>query len=279
MNEAAITIDDGGNGIKVANISGQLDESNVDEKIQDLYKVVEQTPKGLKLIFDLENLEYMNSKSIGYLTDLYGKITESGGKVVIAKARPNIIDILQVVGLTQLINSYDSLEEAKTAIASVEGAPAPKAAPTEAPAEAPAPEATPAEAPAEAVAPEAAPAATEPAATEPVATTEAPAETPAPEDPVVPATPETQPAEPATEEISVEPAPAVSEPTTPEAAPVETPTAPVEPATPAEPAPVAPEVPTTAAPEAPVETPAEASAQPAVPANPNEEGGTYKFEK
>lgn len=104
--------------IKVVHVAGQLDESNVDEKIQEVYKVLEANPQNLNLIFDLENLEYMNSKSIGYLTDIYGKVTETGGKVVIAKARPNIADILQVVGLTQLVSLYDSIDSAKTALAS-----------------------------------------------------------------------------------------------------------------------------------------------------------------
>ncbi len=122
MTQANILIEElanqaSGKVTKIAHISGQLDESNIDEKIQEIYKVVEANPKDLNLIFDLENLEYMNSKSIGYITDLYGKITDSGGQVVIAKARPNILDILTVVGLTQLIKSFPSLDEAKNSFA------------------------------------------------------------------------------------------------------------------------------------------------------------------
>lgn len=116
MTEANIQIEDAqitGKIVKIIRIVGQLDESNVDEKIKEIYKLIEVSPKGLNLIFDLGNLEYMNSKSIGYLTDLYGKITESGGQVVIAQPKPNIADILQVVGLTQLIKSFGSLDEAK----------------------------------------------------------------------------------------------------------------------------------------------------------------------
>lgn len=118
MTEANILIEDtaltnSNKILKTVHISGQLDESNVDEKIKDIYKIFETNPKGVNLIFDLENLDYMNSKSIGYLTDLYGKVTESGGTVVISKPKANIADILQVVGLTQLIKSFDNIEEAK----------------------------------------------------------------------------------------------------------------------------------------------------------------------
>lgn len=102
--------------LKIIKIAGQLDESNVDEEAKKVYEMIEQNPSKLNLILDLEELEYMNSKSIGYLTDWYGKIFENGGKVVIAKAKPNILDILEVVGLTQLIKNYATVEEAKAGI-------------------------------------------------------------------------------------------------------------------------------------------------------------------
>jgi len=101
---------------KLITISGQLDESNVDNKAKEIYQMLDATPGKLSLVFDLAGLDYMNSKSIGYLTDWYGKITERGGKVLIAHAKPNIKDILQVVGLTQLIQIFESLDEAKAII-------------------------------------------------------------------------------------------------------------------------------------------------------------------
>ena len=121
MTQATITIEDipaslQGTAAKLVKFVGQLDESNVDEKAKTIYAVIEQSPKNLFLLFDFEGLEYMNSKSIGYLTDWYGKITEGGGKIVISKAKSNILDILQVVGLTQLINCYPTLDEAKFAL-------------------------------------------------------------------------------------------------------------------------------------------------------------------
>lgn len=99
--------------LKLMKFSGQLDESNVDEKAKEIYDIIASVPQGLFLIFDFEKLEYMNSKSIGYLTDWYTKLNEKKGGIVIASARPNILDILQVVGLTQLIPCFQSLDEAK----------------------------------------------------------------------------------------------------------------------------------------------------------------------
>lgn len=121
MTEANIAIEDVQSGkadkiIKLVTISGQLDESNIDEKSKQIYDLINQTPQNLNLILNLENLEYMNSKSIGYLTDWYGKISAANGKIVIMKAKQNIADILNVVGLTQLIPMFATVEEAKFAI-------------------------------------------------------------------------------------------------------------------------------------------------------------------
>lgn len=117
MTEVSITIENAPSSspdkpVKIVHIKGQLDESNVDEKIKEIYKTIEENPKNLNMVFDMEGLDYMNSKSIGYLTDLYGKLTESGGKVMIASAKPNILDILQVVGLTQLVPTFDTVKAA-----------------------------------------------------------------------------------------------------------------------------------------------------------------------
>ena len=121
MTDINITIEDipvseAGKVVKQISFKGQLDETNVDEKAKLIYSLIEQNPKNLNLLLDLENLEYMNSKSIGYLTDWFSKVTEGSGKVVIAKARPNILDILEVVGLTQLINCFPTTDEAKLAL-------------------------------------------------------------------------------------------------------------------------------------------------------------------
>lgn len=121
MTPIQITVEDvagaaAGKTVKLVRIVGQLDESNVDEQAKSIYQVIEAFPQGLSLIFDFTGLEYMNSKSIGYLTDWYSKVSTGGGKVVIASARDNILDILQVVGLTQLVNAYATLDEAKAAV-------------------------------------------------------------------------------------------------------------------------------------------------------------------
>jgi anti-anti-sigma factor len=122
MADATITIEDlPGNfadkAVKLVKIIGQLDESNVDEKAKQIYDLIAQVPQNLHIILDFGELEYMNSKSIGYLTDWYTKLSEKQGSIVVAQAKPNILDILQVVGLTQLIKCVGTLDEAKATLA------------------------------------------------------------------------------------------------------------------------------------------------------------------
>lgn len=122
MTEANITVEDLVSGkpdqkVKLITFSGQLDESNVDEESKTIYALIDATPQGLSMIFNFKDLDYMNSKAIGYLTDWYTKLSEKKGKIVIAQAKDNILDILNVVGLTQLIPCVGTFEEAKIEIA------------------------------------------------------------------------------------------------------------------------------------------------------------------
>ena len=102
--------------VKVIKFSGQLDETNVDEKSKGVYEFLEGMPKGASVIFDFDELEYLNSKAVGYVTDWYSKITQNGGQVVIARVKDNIYDILNVVGITQIVKLAGTIDEAKLEI-------------------------------------------------------------------------------------------------------------------------------------------------------------------
>ena len=99
---------------KMVKFVGQLDESNIDNNSKIIYDVIAQHPKKLFLLLDMSKLEYMNSKSIGYLTDWFGKVTEGEGKIVISSAPSGIMDILTAVGITELVKCYPTFDEAKT---------------------------------------------------------------------------------------------------------------------------------------------------------------------
>ena len=110
-----------GKTVKLISFTGQLDETNVDEEAKKIYKVIEEMPVP-NLLLDFSNLTYINSKAIGYVTDWYSRTAVKNGKIAIAKPQPNILDILKVVGITQIINIFNDIDEAKQAFSGSEEA-------------------------------------------------------------------------------------------------------------------------------------------------------------
>ncbi len=109
-----LMLPDKGKTIKVVTLAGQLDESNVDESVKTVYDAIATAAQGMSFIIDFENLVYLNSKAVGYITDWYGKITAKQGKMVLTKLPANINDILTVVGLTRIVPVAQTMEEAKS---------------------------------------------------------------------------------------------------------------------------------------------------------------------
>lgn len=118
MSDIQITFQDlnlGGKTAKLASFKGQLDETNVDHEAKQIYQIINEMPEPL-IILDFGGLDYMNSKSIGYVTDWFTQCNTKNGQILIVNPKPNILDILKVVGITQIINVYSSLDEAKAAL-------------------------------------------------------------------------------------------------------------------------------------------------------------------
>jgi len=99
--------------VRIVKFDGQLDETNVDIEAQKIYQIFTESKKKVVLIFDLSNLTYLNSKSIGYISDWNSKAIESSGKIFVACAHDNVMDVLRVVGLTNIIDFHLTVEEAK----------------------------------------------------------------------------------------------------------------------------------------------------------------------
>lgn len=113
MSDVTITFSDlDEKSAKLVKFSGQLDETNIEAEAKKVYEVLEQG-KAKNFIFDFSDLSYLNSKSIGYIADWQQKISQGGGKLVIFGAKENIFDILDVVGLTNLVDLVQNMDEAK----------------------------------------------------------------------------------------------------------------------------------------------------------------------
>lgn len=121
MNALTITIEDltppiTGKTVKIAKFNGYLDSSNVEDSKEMFDEIIKANPTNLFLVFDFENLAYLNSRAIGCLVECYQEIEKGGGRIMIAKPVDNVRDVITVVGIDNYITLYPTVEAAIEAL-------------------------------------------------------------------------------------------------------------------------------------------------------------------
>lgn len=100
------------NGILVFQFSGELDETNADKTFKSIYDQIGDFAANTKIIFNLSDLKYLNSKSIGYIADVFSNIEDVEGKMYITNCSEWVKDILELVGITTIVPTFDDIKEA-----------------------------------------------------------------------------------------------------------------------------------------------------------------------
>jgi len=97
--------------VKVVEIIGELDESNLSE-LESFLNPLVADEGNKKIILKLNGLEFMSSKIIGYLASIYNKLNGTDRQMIFAGCNKTIDDILSIVGLNQMIPCLHTVEEA-----------------------------------------------------------------------------------------------------------------------------------------------------------------------
>ena len=100
---------------QIISINGEIDRDTIvsfREKIDLFLQDFAQD----NLIMNLENLEFINSEGIGYLSDVYNRLSGQNKHLFILRASDRIMDIFQLVGLNQIVQCFQSEEECMNAI-------------------------------------------------------------------------------------------------------------------------------------------------------------------
>lgn len=103
--------------IMIFEFAWELDETNSDKTFWSLYKTIWEFA-WKKLIFNFSWLKYLNSKSIGYIADIFSNIEEGQGKMYITNCLEWVKDVLELVWITSIIPTVDDEQEAITAMKS-----------------------------------------------------------------------------------------------------------------------------------------------------------------
>lgn len=88
--------------------SGQLDDKNFQEFESALEPLMKTNHS--YVVFDLGDLELINSKIIGYFAVTQDRLQENNKKVVFINANRELLQILDLVGLTQSIPHFEHEE-------------------------------------------------------------------------------------------------------------------------------------------------------------------------
>ena len=97
--------------ILIFEFSGELDETNADNTFKDMYtQIWDFSDK--KIIFNMKGLKYLNSKSIGYIADVFSNIEDNDGEMYISNCDEGVKDVLELVWITTIIPTVDEESEA-----------------------------------------------------------------------------------------------------------------------------------------------------------------------
>lgn len=112
MTELTINIADGATPVtKVAALAGELDESSIEALKAQLDPILNDM-NVKNLVFDLRQLEFINSKGIGYLVSVHTHLSKDQRELILAGASEAVMDVISLVGLTTIIKYFATIEEA-----------------------------------------------------------------------------------------------------------------------------------------------------------------------
>jgi anti-anti-sigma factor len=96
-------------GVKIFAFKGELDETNVDTTFPNIIGDIGNFSQS-KTLFDLRELTYLNSKSIGYIADIAQRTEDGGGKFSLCYLSSEVHDTLDLVGITSIVPVYETTE-------------------------------------------------------------------------------------------------------------------------------------------------------------------------
>jgi anti-anti-sigma factor len=100
------------NDICIVSLSGDIDESNQAE-LEAVFQKILDDDTAENIIFKVSALDYVNSGVIGLFANYHSTLREKGRSCVFAQPNESIFSIFDLVGLTEVIESFSSLEEAR----------------------------------------------------------------------------------------------------------------------------------------------------------------------
>ncbi len=101
-------------GVALVDVKGYLDAhtfEQLDKALGDLFK-----SKVFRIVVKLDELDYISSAGAGVFIGVFGRAQENQGDIVILKPSPNVREVFDLLGLSQIFKIVEDLPSALKAL-------------------------------------------------------------------------------------------------------------------------------------------------------------------
>jgi anti-sigma B factor antagonist len=97
--------------IVVVSIGGRLALGRECQQVEwAVDKLIDESKK--KVVFDLSELNYVDSTGLGIIVMCRGKMETAGGELRVASPQPRILELMKITHLDQIMHFYPTVAEA-----------------------------------------------------------------------------------------------------------------------------------------------------------------------
>lgn len=113
MSEFKLESKDAGKGVVLIKVTGYIDAHTFEElegEIQSKF-----SSKLFKILVDLSDVPYISSAGAGVFIGAFPQAQENDGNIVLLNPSKNVLDVFELLGLTEIFTIAEDLESAKKA--------------------------------------------------------------------------------------------------------------------------------------------------------------------
>ena len=93
---------------EIIEFHGELDSYSLKLNRDKVVDIAKNLAKEI-LVFNFHDLDFVNSESVSFIMQIHDLLGQKNKKLIIVQAKPNVQDILSVVGLFESVPYYPSL--------------------------------------------------------------------------------------------------------------------------------------------------------------------------
>lgn len=81
---------------------------------QEFVNLVEKGAR--KIVLDLEKVDYLDSFAVGFIMDMYRRVTNAGGRFKLSGLQPRVKKVLAITRVDNVIDIYPDMDKAHAAM-------------------------------------------------------------------------------------------------------------------------------------------------------------------